>query len=288
MFIEWNDAKHSIGIDIIDNQHKELFIITNQLHDILSMEFYQKEAVKILKRLYAYTSYHFVSEEALLKEYKYDDLENHKVIHETFRNKIKENLENMKEKQGFSLKELQDFLVEWILKHIQGTDVKYAAFFKEKSLIPEMHFPTSDSKKTDVLDQWVKQKLELEIRNIDNQHKELISILQQVNDLQHTSESRRNVYFPVIIEKLLYYSQYHFSFEEEHMSKNAYPLLKDQQQLHKDFVSRIIKFTNEYKNGMFDLGDEMILFLKDWVVNHILLEDKKYKIFLEQKKAELN
>ena len=282
MFIEWIDERHSIGIPIIDNQHKELFLITNQLHDILGLEHYQKEALKILKKLYAYTSYHFVSEEALLREYKYPEMNDHIKNHNSFREKIKEYLENVREKQNFPLETLQDYLVEWILKHIQGSDVKYAEFFRETSIIPQIHFSVSEKTRSDVMEQWQKQKLELEIIGIDNQHKELIYILQQTNDLQHTSEARKKLFLPVIFEKLLFYSQYHFSFEEEHMSKNAYPLIKEQQDLHKEFINRVIRFSEDYKAGMIDLTDDIILFLKNWVINHILTEDKKYKVYLEK------
>jgi len=283
MFIEWNNERYSIGIDIIDNQHRELFIITNQLHEILEQEHYQKDAIKILKRLYAYTCYHFTSEEALLKEYGYKELPEHNSIHKTFQNKIKEFLEGIRTKQNYALLPLLDYLVEWILKHIQGEDTKYAEFLKRESINPEMHFSISETKRNDVLEQWQKKKLQLEIKGIDNQHRELIYILQQTNDLQHTSEARMKIYLPVIIKKLFYYTQYHFSFEEEHMAKNNFPLLKEQQELHKIFIQKIINWAEEYKKGFIGLSDEIILFLKDWTIEHILNEDKKYKEYLENR-----
>lgn len=281
MFIEWNEERHSIGIPTIDNQHRELFVITNQLHDLLDRDLYQDDAIKILKRLYAYTNYHFASEEGLLKEYSYPDLKGHQNSHKTFTNKIKESLEGVRQKQNYSMAPLQDFLVEWILKHIQGEDLKYAAFFKESSIKTNINFSVSDQKRNDVIDQWEKQKLQLEIDGIDNQHKELIYILQQTNDLQHTSDSRRSLYLPIIIKKLFYYSQFHFSFEEEHMAKNGFPLLKEQQESHKSFIKKIIKFAEEYKKDTTGLSDEIILFLKKWTIEHILTEDKKYKVYLE-------
>lgn len=281
MFIEWNTERNSIGIPTIDNQHRELFVITNQLHDLLEKDQYQEEAIKIMKRLYAYTNYHFASEEGLLKEYSYPDFPDHQNIHKTFTNKIKESLDGIRKKRNFPLAPLQDFLVEWILKHIQVEDVKYADFFKKSAIETDVNFSVSDQKRNDVLDQWEKQKLHLEIVGIDNQHKELIYILQQTNDLQHTSDSRRKIYLPMIIKKLFYYSQFHFSYEEEHMAKSGFPLLKEQQDFHKFFIKEVIKFAEEYKSGITGLTDEIILFLKDWTINHILTEDKKYKVYLE-------
>jgi hemerythrin-like metal-binding protein len=286
MFIEWNDERHSIGFPVIDNQHKELFLITNQLHEVLNKENHKKNAIKVLKRLYAYTGYHFASEESLFKEYAYPLFKDHKSIHITFKNRIKESLDGIRNNPGFSLVPLQDYLVEWILKHIQGEDVKYAEYFKKKSIDPDLHFTISDEKREDVLSEWNKKKLELEINDIDNQHRELIYILQQTNDLQHTSESRKNIYLPIIIQKLFYYSQYHFSYEEEHMSKNIYPSIQEQKDLHKTFIPKIIEFAEEYKKGSITVSDEIILFLKDWTISHILTEDKKYKDFLEGKTSQ--
>lgn len=284
MFIEWNNKRYNLGIPTIDNQHRELFVITNQLHDLLEKEQYQSDAVKILKRLYAYTSYHFASEEGLLEEYSYPEINNHKNIHKTFTNKIKEFLKGVREKRNFPLAPLQDFLVEWILKHIQGEDVKYTNFFKEASIKPDVNFSVSDKKRNNVIKGWEKQKLLLEIQGIDNQHKELIYILQQTNDLQHTGESRKRIYIPIIIKKLFYYSQFHFSYEEEHMAKNQFPLLKEQQDFHNSFIKEIIHFAELYKSGMTDITDEIIHFLKDWTIEHILTEDKKYKVYLESER----
>lgn len=280
MFIEWSDEKHSLGIPTIDSQHRELFRMTNEIHEILLGGDYQKDALKVLKRLYAYTGYHFTSEEAIQKEYGYPEHSGHIRIHRQFKDRIKEELDEIRNNPGYPLSPLQDFLVEWILKHIQGEDVKYARFFREAGINPELHFSISDKKRTDVLDQWELRQMELEIKDIDNQHKELIAILQQTNDLRHTGDKRKRLFIPVIIKKLFYYSQYHFSYEEEHMAQSNYNLLKSQQDFHKGFVSRIRTFAEEYNRKETDLTDELILFLKDWTINHILQEDKKYKDFL--------
>lgn len=283
MFIEWKDEKHSLGIPTIDEQHKELFLITNQLHEILETENYQKEAEKLLKRLYAYTSYHFASEEAIQKEYKFPFLDGHKAIHKSFKKKVIQELEGVRSNINYPLAPLQDFLIEWILKQIQGEDTKYAAFFKTNDIKPEVHFSVADKERNDIRDQWQAQKLALHIGEIDKQHKELIYILQQTNDLQHTSDSRKHIYLPVIIQKLFYYSQFHFSYEEEHMAKNNYPNLKGHQEEHKAFILKIQNFAEKYKQGFLDLTDEIILFLKDWTINHILQDDKNYKNFLVEK-----
>lgn len=284
MFIEWNNEKHSLGIPTIDNQHRELFRMTNEVHQLLINGNDRNKAIKVLKRLYAYTGYHFTSEESIQKEYGYPGLSGHAKIHGHFKKRIKEELEGMRDKGNSPLSPLQDFLVEWILKHIQGEDTKYARFFRESGINPELHFSVSEQNRTDVLDQWKIRQLELEIREIDNQHRELIAILQQTNDLQYTGIKRKKIYIPVIIRKLFYYSQYHFSYEEEHMAQGGYEKLKSHQDLHRDFIRKIREFAEKYNRGTEELTDEIILFLKDWTINHIIQEDRDYKDFLLYRK----
>jgi hemerythrin-like metal-binding protein len=286
MFVQWNQEQHGIDIEVIDTQHQELFILTNQLHDLIEAEARDGEAIiKVLKRLYAYTGFHFVSEEGLFREYGYPGVEEHIVVHESFRKKIKEYLDDFRDKPNMPLESLQDFLVEWIIGHIIGDDRHYAEYFEANNIVPELYFSPAQNSRSEDLNLWQQKKLELEIKTIDDQHKQLIAILQQTNDLQHTSEARKLIFLPIIIKKLFYYTQFHFSYEEEHMAKNSYPLLHDHQEQHKHFIGEIVKFANEYKEGRIRLTDEIILFLRDWTVNHILEEDRKYKRFLDSLEA---
>ena len=68
------------------------------------------------------------------------------------------------------------------------------------------------------------------------------------------------------------------------MAKNGFPLLKEQQELHKEFIKEITSFVREYNMGAAELTGEIIRFLKDWAINHILQEDKKYKDYLKEQK----
>lgn len=283
MFIQWNDERHALGIEEIDNQHKELFVISNQIFDAGQTEEGRKQLIPLFKRLYAYTKYHFHSEEALFKMYAYPQTVKHKEIHLRFTEKIKHYLQDFRDKPNGSLDEPLDFLVSWIINHIQGDDKKYADYFKDQGIDFNLHFSVSGNKKIgeESLKLWEQKQLSMEIGTIDNQHKELVHILQQFNDLQFASEQRRHAFLPEFIKKLFYYSQYHFSYEEELMSKHNYPETLHHRALHEDFVLRIRDFVEEYKLNKETLNDEIIHFLKDWTINHILGEDGKYKKFLD-------
>ena len=65
--------------------------------------------------------------------------------------------------------------------------------------------------------------------------------------------------------------------EEEWMAKHNYRGLNEHRELHKGFIMRIQDFAREYNLDKESLNTEMLLFLKDWIINHILKEDRKYK-----------
>jgi hemerythrin-like metal-binding protein len=126
---EWND-KLKTGIDGIDEQHKKLVDIINELHQAMR-ERRAKESISILlERLDDYTKYHFSYEEKELEKVKYQALDEQKVYHKVFIAKIAEMSEGQKKNEiGLSI-DMLDFLGTWIKGHIMKEDMKYAPFLK--------------------------------------------------------------------------------------------------------------------------------------------------------------
>lgn len=280
MFVQWSEEKHSLNIPEIDRQHQEFFLITNQIFEAGQSQEERKNLIPVLKRLYAYTKYHFSSEEGIFRHYMYPHEEEHRRVHKEFTDRVKVYLQDFRDRPQLPVDEALDFLVNWILGHIQKEDRQYAEYFKERNIDLSVNF---SSDKGSALKLWEEQKLSLDIHNIDQQHKELVFILQQFNDLQKATETRKRAFTPVFIKKLFFYAQYHFSFEEELLSKNQYKAIQSQKEQHKDFIMRIEDFVREYNLQKETLNDEIILFLKNWIVHHILEEDGKYKHFLQDK-----
>ena len=83
--IGWDD-RYSVGIQLIDDQHKELIKLTNRLYiDCLTGGEGTQDYFKFaLRRTMDYIEYHFSSEEQLLEKMRYPDRQNHKKQHEDF------------------------------------------------------------------------------------------------------------------------------------------------------------------------------------------------------------
>ena len=121
----WKDS-YSIGIDLIDNQHKHLFDIGNQAYELLKnglkTDKYD-EIVLIIEDLRNYTKYHFKSEEDYMFKVNYSGYEDQKKEHTNFIKKIDEiRLYNIDKNQQKYIEDLLGFIFNWILEHILQKD----------------------------------------------------------------------------------------------------------------------------------------------------------------------
>lgn len=126
--IKWSD-KYSLGIETIDNQHKELFRLANEAYDLLKNEFYldkYDEVVRLIEELKNYAIYHFKTEEKYMLDIEYKKTFSHKVIHNQFVEKVNSiDLEKMDENQEEYLISILQFIVDWIENHILKVDRQY-------------------------------------------------------------------------------------------------------------------------------------------------------------------
>lgn len=105
---------------------------------------------------------------------------------------------------------------------------------------------------------------------MDEQHKRLIDL---INGLQ-TSDNV-GIVFDTIMGMFDYASE-HFRSEERLLRSAGYSELPTQEREHKVFLEKAIDFSKK------DLRDpqackEIVLFLRSWLLHHILEEDMKYK-----------
>ncbi len=119
IFFEW-DEKFVSGNEIIDNDHKKLVGMINELYSEMSSGDGKKIVSSIISQLADYTNYHFINEERLMKEVNYKNFDKHKAQHDAFANKVKSFIK--KSKSDSITIEVASFLKEWMTKHILGSD----------------------------------------------------------------------------------------------------------------------------------------------------------------------
>jgi len=132
-FVEWKDS-YSVGIDSIDQQHKKLLNLINQLQtavDYSTGELFEREA---LDELVEYTKTHFSYEEGLMKDNDYPDFESHKAQHEEMFNKVRAVLAEYERDHDTAMSNAVEYLKAWLINHINGTDKQYSSYLIGKGV----------------------------------------------------------------------------------------------------------------------------------------------------------
>ena len=128
--VKW-DGSFATGIHMIDEQHKSLFEIVNNLQEKMHTRASRASLLTTLDSMKQYARFHFETEERLMEKYEYPGTEYHKLEHKEFSLKTEELFWEVNEKDIPALfVESLTYLLNWIVKHVAGSDRKYAPFLK--------------------------------------------------------------------------------------------------------------------------------------------------------------
>ncbi len=133
--IAWSDD-FSVGIQEVDEQHRVLVQLLNELHTAIREHHGKATSREILDRLAEYTRTHFLLEESLMRVCHYPGFEIHKAQHEEL---IKEvvALQHKLDHDGTTITfELLHFLKTWLTQHINESDKRFGQHFQKSSLQP--------------------------------------------------------------------------------------------------------------------------------------------------------
>ena len=132
--IRWSDD-FKIGIEVIDEQHKTLFNIAENLHELLMLPHHTDrydEIITLVNELKEYTKFHFNEEEKIMLTVSYNKLFSHKVMHNDFIEKMDSiDIYTVEENQTKYLLELVDYITTWITEHIMKTDKYLGEWYEE-------------------------------------------------------------------------------------------------------------------------------------------------------------
>lgn len=132
-YLVWKD-EYSVGIEAMDNDHKKLLNLINQLQTAVHYYTGQEFEQQALDDLVDYTKTHFKREEQLMEENNYPDLEAHKLQHKKFIDKVNTLIEDYQKDSDVTIIDALNFLKNWLIKHINGTDKEYGKALNEKGI----------------------------------------------------------------------------------------------------------------------------------------------------------
>lgn len=113
------DAAHLTGVKIIDDQHRQMVQMVNDLNRSIEEGRDDAELKSRFSALLAFTGTHFATEEMLMDHNRYPQVEEHKKQHLSLLHDLQ--LIAREFNQGAELRLLQS-IKDWLLGHIQHTD----------------------------------------------------------------------------------------------------------------------------------------------------------------------
>jgi hemerythrin len=123
------------------------------------------------------------------------------------------------------------------------------------------------------------EEMRVGVELVDNQHKRLIELINSVENSLKLGQGR--AIQGNLLRALAEYAKFHFSDEEALMQRIGYPELELQKEQHASFIWKVLEFNDGFLKHDALLGVEMMSYLKDWTVTHILQSDGRIGRFLE-------
>jgi hemerythrin-like metal-binding protein len=131
--LEWKYL-HSVGVGVLDEQHKEIFNRVNRLSESLADNLDDMQIKTIFIRLSEYSFLHFKTEEDLFEQYGYNKKSAHIKAHDIFREKLKIFESKLNIKEDYLSLKVVDFMSDWWLRHVIYSDFLYKEFFANKGV----------------------------------------------------------------------------------------------------------------------------------------------------------
>ena len=122
------------NIAIIDQQHRLLVDLINELHQAFESGKDRQVLLKLIDKIGMFAASHFAREEHFFEIHGYPHMEEHLQEHDYFEDMLFQFEDEFKAgKQNLSLNVLT-FLSDWLVSHINGSDKQYVPFLRERGV----------------------------------------------------------------------------------------------------------------------------------------------------------
>ncbi|AKM78475.1 MAG: Methyl-accepting chemotaxis sensory transducer [Candidatus Wolfebacteria bacterium GW2011_GWE1_48_7] len=126
--------EYSVGVELIDEQHRYFLTLLNELFDAIISLNTESKIGDIITRLAEYAVMHFATEEKYFDEFNYEFAEDHKRRHRDLLARVEGFQKAFDEGEVNIASEMIEFLEGWMIDHIMEVDKKYVRCFEEHGL----------------------------------------------------------------------------------------------------------------------------------------------------------
>ncbi|MGC2064500.1 MAG: bacteriohemerythrin [Thermodesulfovibrionales bacterium] len=128
--------------------------------------------------------------------------------------------------------------------------------------------------------EW-KDNMSVGIREFDSHHQRLLQLINKLHD--SVLAGNDSMILSEVLTEVLNYTMYHFFAEEAEMQKYAYPGIEQQKKEHLALTEKTLCLIQNFRENKEGIGQEVLDFLEEWWMHHILDTDVKYGPFLNDK-----
>ena len=125
-------------------------------------------------------------------------------------------------------------------------------------------------------------KYSVDIEEIDIHQKKMFELFNRLIDIEKSEEDAKACVN--MISEINEYSKLYFRTEEKYLRKNKYPDFGIHSKSHRQFITNSISLRREVADDIANLTDDVIMELRNWLINHILTFDSFYIPFLRTNK----
>jgi len=131
--LTWSKSK-SVGVRILDDQHRGMIRILNELHAAAIKGRVGEVAGPLLSQVSCMSREHFSTEEELMEQTGYPGLAEHRAKHQALLTYAEEFLARHDGSDATSYVKLLDFLRDWLREHLRNEDKKYTVWMNEHGI----------------------------------------------------------------------------------------------------------------------------------------------------------
>jgi hemerythrin len=124
LLMVWNE-RFSVNVKVIDEDHKKLMGLANELHDAIRNQRGSQVLAPLLDELVKYTQYHFAREEEFFAITGYEDAARHKRQHDFLAERLLDIQQRYSRGSQALTLETMAFLKDWFYGHTLGSDARY-------------------------------------------------------------------------------------------------------------------------------------------------------------------
>ena len=127
-------------------------------------------------------------------------------------------------------------------------------------------------------------KYSVGITLLDDQHKELVKLANQLYAACRSRDNSVNEVFKETMRKMVEYVRFHFGAENELLERIGYPDRKEHKMMHDSLIKDILAAVKSFEEGNKFVPNHFVRTLKEWVFGHIAIRDRLYAIFIQEQR----